>query len=573
MIYTKNLQNLSKHDSYPFILVLFITLLLPAPSLIFFSVDSHINTKTYVISNKVQTRPQTDKLFVTNEKNSIAPVSPLEKSYINSIATKMYSPEDVFDGHNLILFEQENRTDNSDKNALLLVTDMTGDFIASKEVIKGNYLLADYSFELINSTTILLKMGSNLTLWNYDTDFFQTLFTLEKGHHHDFEYNPFTNTILTLKKVYTTLSNGTRYRFDEIVEYNTKGDAVWSLDMRTFIPLSHWCPYRDMLGKTADVTHANSLFWDVDNDIIFLNLRNTNTFYKIDHKTEKVIWGLGEHGNFSLFDKSGNKESSLFFHAHSIEKIDRNTFILFDNDFHNQNNRLSQQSRILEIKINEETMIANEVWSWIAPKEYYSSYWGDADRLPNGNRLGTFGTKTHPNTHIGARAVEINEQGDIVWELYFENNDEFSYGIYRVDRLRFSPIFTDDEEIVIPEEEENLTIQLQTWYNFRSKRKIKGSYTIFLDEKEMESGVHTFDKFWRPTPLRFESEPLIKGNHNLTIILQDEGGHSTIKSINVLVGVQNTTDRVLINIIHVSLGLFCITIIFRIHRKNNRKYP
>jgi hypothetical protein len=324
-----------------------------------------------------------------------------------------------------------------------------------------------------------------------------------------------------------------------------------------------------MLGRTADVTHANSLFWDVDTDIIFLNLRNTNTFYKIDHKTGEVLWGLGEHGNFSLFDISGQKKTNLFFHAHSIERVDENTFILFDNDFHNQENRMSQQSRILEIKIDEETMTANESWIWNAPRDYYCSYWGDADRLPNGNRLGTFGTKSHPNTNIGARAAEINEEGAIVWDLHFLNNDEFTYGIYRMDRFRFSPVVTEEEEIIISETD-NSMVQIETWYNFRSKRKINGLYAIFLANQEMESGTHTFNKYWRPTLIEFESKMLTKGNHNLTLILEDEAGHKTIRSINIAVGIKKSRG-ISVDFFYIVLGLYSITIIFRIYKKKKKR--
>ena len=562
---TKNPQKSSNYGSYLYTYVIIFLLLILTPSISQFSLNSQINPQTYEFSNK---RHQSELQTADSLKNFYPQTSPSINVNIDSITAATYSINEVFDGYNLILFERENRENSSDKIALLLVTDMKGNVIIQKEITKGNYLLADYSVELINSTTILMRIGSDLTLWNFDTDFSQTLFPLGGKHHHDIEYNPFTNTILALKKVYTDYPNGSKCRYDEIIEYNLKGESVWSLDLRTFIPPTHWCPYHDMIGNIADLTHANSIFWDVETDIIFLNLRNTNTFYKIDHRTSNVLWGLGEHGNFSLFDISGQKKANLFFHAHSIEKIDNNTFVLFDNDFHNQENRMSQESRLLEIKINEETMTANESWVWNAPKEYYCSYWGDADRLPNGNRLGTFGTKTHPNTKVGARAVEINHKGDIVWELYFMNNDEFTYGIYRMDRLRFSPIFTEADEITIPE---NATIQIQTWYNFRSKRKINGSYTIVLNNEEMESGSHIFEKFWRPTSLRFESDLLTKGNHNLTLILEDEGGHKTVGNINVIVGVKNTSDKVLIGIFYFCLGLFCVSMIYRIHRNNTRK--
>lgn len=481
----------------------------------------------------------------------------------------IYYGDEAFNGYNLFVLEQRNRTDGNDKRATLFITDMNGNVIIEKEIQRGSYRLADYSVEFINSTTILMRIGNNPTLWNYYTNISQTLDINLQGCHHDFEYNPITNTILVMKKIFS-LVNETNYRFDEIIEYNASGGNIWSLDTRSFVSPNHWCPYHNKLGKTVDITHSNSLFWDVDEDIIILNLRNSNTFYKIDHKTGKMIWGLGEYGNFSLFDKYGNQKSNLFYHAHSVEQVDNNTFILFDNDYHNQINVNNHRSRIIEIEINETTMTANETWSWTAPPDYYSSIWSDADRLPNGNRLGTFGTLTHPDTNIGARFVEVNDDGEIVWEMKFENTEEFNYGAYSIERFRFSPIFTEFEDILIPENE-NLTISWQTWYNFRSKRNMTGSYTLFLDNEQIKSGNHTFDKFWRPTNLTFELKQLTIGNHNLTLMLEDEGGHYATNNINIKVGVQNTSQNNLVEILLLSFGLICLVVSILLILKSHRK--
>ena len=63
-----------------------------------------------------------------------------------------------------------------------------------------------------------------------------------------------------------------------------------------------------MSHDAADLTHSNSLFFDAENDILYYNARNPNTFYKINHSSSEVIWGLGEHGNFSYSMKKDYKE-------------------------------------------------------------------------------------------------------------------------------------------------------------------------------------------------------------------------------------------------------------------------
>ncbi|MHA2211490.1 MAG: hypothetical protein ACXABV_20230, partial [Candidatus Thorarchaeota archaeon] len=62
-------------------------------------------------------------------------------------------------------------------------------------------------------------------------------------------------------------------------------------------------------------------------------------------------------------------------------------------------------------------MTASEVWSWTGDLSYFSGWWGDADRLANGNRLGTFAAEAREAGPYGARLVEVNDDGEIVWEM------------------------------------------------------------------------------------------------------------------------------------------------------------
>jgi hypothetical protein len=262
--------------------------------------------------------------------------------------------------------------------------------------------------------------------------------------------------------------------------------------------------------------------------------RNVNTFYKIDHKTGEVIWGLGEYGNFTLFDKSGKNRDNLFYHAHAVKKIDENTFILFDNDLHNQSKRFNHRSRILEIEINESTMTANESWSWAPGKHYFCWIWGDANRLPNGNRLGIFGDFNHPDTDIGARIVEVNGEGDIVWEMNFPPTNDTYYGVYRTERFRFSPILDSPENFeVYPTEMKGIT--WQAWNNYRSNIRMKGSYTLYFDNQPIYSSNFFFERFWKPTNLTFNLGGFNPGYYNLTLIVTDENGQMTTDSVDISV--------------------------------------
>ena len=444
--------------------------------------------------------------------------------------------EDAFDGYNIFVVQQTDLTTSNNLSRYLVIMDMNGQIIRMKDVgSKGNLDIRNVEF--LNSTTILLGEDEGAVLWNLYTFSF---INVDCTGHHEYEYNPNSNTIFTFNE-YSIDIDGIKYRFDYINEYNLTGHLVWSLDTRSFISHTQWCPFKDMIDNQAGITHSNTIFFDPEEDIFYYNPRNVNTFYKINHTSGEIIWSLGQFGDFTLFDLEGNEQESLFFHPHAIEQIDDDEFILFDNNYHNYIDPSSKVSRIVELKIDEITMTANESWVWAAPPTYYSHAFGDADRLPNGNRLATFGTTTHPDTHIGPRLVEVNNAGEIVWELNYPNSDEFKYKIHRMERFRWSPVLNSPPDIkAFPDETIKLT--WQTWYNCRMKKQMKGSYFLYQDGTLIESGSHVYAKFWRPTTLTFDLGHLEIANYNYTLVITDEAGHETSDNITVLVNTSFPTS-------------------------------
>jgi hypothetical protein len=121
---------------------------------------------------------------------------------------------------------------------------------------------------------------------------------------------------------------------------------------------------------------------------------------------------------------------------------------MFDNDYDNTTNATNPcpatfestnaHSRILEITVNEQNMTAWTSWSWTAPRQDWTPYWGSVDILPNGDWLADFGAESHflPGSGIGsplsnstgAVLVEVNPKGEVVRTYTFA----YGWGIYRV---------------------------------------------------------------------------------------------------------------------------------------------
>jgi hypothetical protein len=279
------------------------------------------------------------------------------------------------------------------------------------------------------ATTNFLNLTSNVTV-NFPNVY----------GHHDVEYNPINNTFLTLRNnVYTV--NGNQVLFDQIVELDASGNVLWTWDTYDHLPLSQADPFNLTTvssGQTViDFTHCNSIQWFYNESVVYLNVRHTNTFYKINMTTGNVIWACGQFGNFTLLDANGNSVNNLWYHSHSTRMVAPDVFTMFDNDFDNLTNPNDCHGRMIELTLNETTMTAWVSWSWEAPTQYWSPYFGINNRLPNGDHLGLFGTPTHHfqqnqpwvGNDTGAVMVEVNSAGNVVRTWTFSPG----WGIYRVE--------------------------------------------------------------------------------------------------------------------------------------------
>ncbi len=301
--------------------------------------------------------------------------------------------------------------------------------------------------------------------WNYVTNA-TTDFPNVVGHH-DVEYDPVNNTFLVLQS-YIRQVNDNQILFDVIEELNATGTVLWSWDTYDHIPLIEADPYNltNVINGTTviDFTHANALDWDYNNNIVYLNCRHTNTFYKINQTDDNIIWACGEFGNFTLLDANGTSVKNLWYHSHATKQIQPNVFTMFDNDFDNETNPNDCQSRMIEVTLNEQNMTAWVSWNWTAPKQYWTPYIGDTVRLPNGDRLGTFGSPTHqfPQNQpwsfndTGAVLVEVDPTGNVVRTFTFPAG----WGIYRAEPLKYSSSYVPPQPTSTPSPSPSLSPSL-----------------------------------------------------------------------------------------------------------------
>ena len=248
---------------------------------------------------------------------------------------------------------------------------------------------------------------------------------IEGQYHHAFHALPNGNWLTLLED----WRKETNIIGDTIIELNDAHEVLWSWN--TFDHLTPdttgWDPEK---VPVFDWTHINSVDYDEPSDTLIANARNTDAVYKIDKKTGDILWTLGRNGDLTY---TGDTDTPWFLKAHGAEMLENGNIILFDNgDITEPNVRL--WSRAVEYAIGEAGKTAEIVWEYRGEEPFWAPYWGDADRLPNGNTLVSVGTWDE-----GRRSLlrEADGSANTVWELEFGTHNGYTVGFYNA--CRFDP--------------------------------------------------------------------------------------------------------------------------------------
>lgn len=188
--------------------------------------------------------------------------------------------------------------------------------------------------------------------------------------------------------------------------------------------------------EDGDISHANGISYDEENDIIFLSANFYSEIWVIDHSTTKEEAASHSGGNFNkggdLIYRFGNPSAyqntngiRLFNNNHYpnlLQGADKGKMLVFSNG-----DDLGQ-STVYELQLPTNYVLDNTkdnepevVWSFTDP-ELYSPKVSGAEKLPNGNILiteGDFGI------------WEVTQEKEVVWKF---NADGFYWRAYHFDK-------------------------------------------------------------------------------------------------------------------------------------------
>jgi hypothetical protein len=233
-----------------------------------------------------------------------------------------------------------------------------------------------------------------------------------------------------------TVTNGsTRIDDQRLEEITPELDVVWSWNLFDHVPPS---------GTKEELCHANHLTFDDAAGVVYYNCRWLGVF-KIERATGEILWRLGgsyDETSLGPGDFTFSPPESQFSDAHEPELHADGRMLLYDNGGYTQGGGgQSYHSRVLEYELDQANLTATRIWefpgdfavdAWYR-EDWYTPFWGDADRLPNGNTLITAGVRSQS---AASRIFEVTHEGEVVWELSFPAGG----GSYKAERLAPPPL-------------------------------------------------------------------------------------------------------------------------------------
>jgi hypothetical protein len=175
----------------------------------------------------------------------------------------------------------------------------------------------------------------------------------------------------------------------------------------------------DLLSNQIDYVHGNSLELDTDGHIL-LSSRHLNEVTKINRQTGDIIWRLGLHAANNEFSFVGDPRG--FSHQHDVRRIANGHITMFDNGIF-----LSPfYSRVVEYQLDENSLVATQVWEYRHTPDVASAFMGNAQRLSGGNTVVGWGGWFAPNI------TEVRPEGTTALEFTYPVNT-WSYRSFRFD--------------------------------------------------------------------------------------------------------------------------------------------
>ena len=159
------------------------------------------------------------------------------------------------------------------------------------------------------------------------------------------------------------------------------------------------------LGLNAWDCDPNETIWVRDTDTVLWSMWASDTVLEIDRETGAILRQFGRaDGSWQFVPRD-----TMFDMQHYPYFTDTGTLLVSTHT----PDRDDPQQRAREYELDEENQALIEIWSYGEGVNHYATYAGEALRLASGHTLINYGT--------GADLREVTPEGDVVWELQWDD--------------------------------------------------------------------------------------------------------------------------------------------------------
>jgi hypothetical protein len=249
-----------------------------------------------------------------------------------------------------------------------------------------------------------------------------------------------SNYLIISKDKDKTEANGYKLgRFGALVEYDEKGNAVWSWESSKYLPGADFAYFNPTDTNTKYDAHENAFYFDERNKVIYLGFRNLNRIIKIAYPAGKVLGTYGE--NFKPGAKHAGEGDGLFCNQHSIGRT-QDGYLYYFNNNSCRNNEVPSVVMLQEPVSLTDTL--KKVWEYSCPVEGdYKNFvsGGNATELPDRSLFVNMGSKY-------SKLLIVNRDKKILWSALPEK--------YEAVEQRWLPMHEYRATIISREEMERL---------------------------------------------------------------------------------------------------------------------
>ncbi|MGB0403678.1 MAG: arylsulfotransferase family protein [Salibacteraceae bacterium] len=204
-------------------------------------------------------------------------------------------------------------------------------------------------------------------------------------------------------------SDSTYIRGYVIQEMDSQKNLLFEWNSNDFIdPLESYEKDFGYNPADFDYCHGNAIEKDKNGDYL-VSMRHTNSIFKVDKISGKIIWRLGgKKSDFSFPNDQG------FSGQHDIRELPNGNVTLFDN----ANTSVDKKSRAVDYQLDTNTWAATKIWEYQYDSGFFARAMGNFQTSSLGFKVVNYGLVYRPFPSF----VLLGDADQLIADVYFQDS-------------------------------------------------------------------------------------------------------------------------------------------------------